>query len=175
MRSCLLGARHPPGLALTAGCAVALLLLWLLPTLVAVIVTVPLGVLKAGAVRFVPPLPDWKRAAVDKLGFGDLNKVVHCWYCCWYCCCAAGTSGSGTAAAAGASHASPLPSNYCFLLPPAVVCYCTCARFSRPQVVLEFPSCFWDDSVDYWGTAAAGGEPTGAHGAGRLLPAGRLR
>ncbi|KAF8072835.1 LDL3 [Scenedesmus sp. PABB004] len=41
-----------------------------------VLVTVPLGVLKAGAVAFEPPLPEWKAAAVDRLGFGHLNKVV---------------------------------------------------------------------------------------------------
>lgn len=36
-----------------------------------VLVTVPLGVLKAGAIRFDPPLPTEKRAAIDRLGFGD--------------------------------------------------------------------------------------------------------
>lgn len=41
-----------------------------------VLVTVPLGVLQQGGVKFVPPLPDWKAAAAAKLGFGDLNKVV---------------------------------------------------------------------------------------------------
>lgn len=41
----------------------------------AVVVTVPLGVLKAGALRFVPELPAWKQEAVRKLGFGDLNKA----------------------------------------------------------------------------------------------------
>lgn len=41
----------------------------------AVIVTAPLGVLKAGAIRFVPELPGWKQEAVNRLGFGDLNKV----------------------------------------------------------------------------------------------------
>jgi len=41
-----------------------------------VIVTVPLGVLEAGGVELVPPLPDWKGEAVQRLGFGDLNKVV---------------------------------------------------------------------------------------------------
>ncbi|KAI3428576.1 hypothetical protein D9Q98_007398 [Chlorella vulgaris] len=64
----------------------------------AVVVTVPLGVLKAGSIRFVPELPGWKQDAIRKLGFGDLNKVV-----------------------------------------------------------LEFPSVFWDDAVDYFGAA---GEPT---------------
>ncbi|XP_070568077.1 lysine-specific histone demethylase 1A-like isoform X2 [Ptychodera flava] len=46
----------------------------------AVLVTLPLGVLKQSppAVTFVPPLPDWKMAAVQRLGFGNLNKVVLC-------------------------------------------------------------------------------------------------
>ncbi len=38
--------------------------------------TLPLGVLKAGTVRFVPPLPPWKQAAIDRLGFGCLDKVI---------------------------------------------------------------------------------------------------
>lgn len=41
-----------------------------------VIVTVPLGVLKADAIAFDPPLPQPKRDAVARLGFGLLNKVV---------------------------------------------------------------------------------------------------
>jgi hypothetical protein len=41
----------------------------------AVLVTAPLGVLKAGSIAFSPPLPDWKTDAVGRLGFGDLNKV----------------------------------------------------------------------------------------------------
>lgn len=41
-----------------------------------VVVTLPLGVLKAGAVEFDPPLPDWKSAAIEKLGYGLLNKVI---------------------------------------------------------------------------------------------------
>jgi polyamine oxidase len=47
-------------------------------TLVAdvVLVTVPLGVLKAGAIRFEPPLPDDKLAAIDRLGMGVLDRVV---------------------------------------------------------------------------------------------------
>ena len=42
----------------------------------AVLVTVPLGVLKAKSIKFVPPLPDWKRSAIDRLGFGPIEKVV---------------------------------------------------------------------------------------------------
>jgi monoamine oxidase len=41
-----------------------------------VLVTLPLGVLKAGAVEFVPPLPEWKAGVIGRMGFGDLNKVV---------------------------------------------------------------------------------------------------
>jgi monoamine oxidase len=42
----------------------------------AVIVTLPLGVLKSGAVRFDPPLPDRKLQAIAHLGMGALTKVV---------------------------------------------------------------------------------------------------
>lgn len=41
-----------------------------------VIVTVPLGVLKAGTITFDPPLPEPKTAAITRLGFGVLDKVV---------------------------------------------------------------------------------------------------
>ncbi len=40
------------------------------------LVTVPLGVLKAEAIRFDPPLPDDRRAAINRLGFGQLEKVA---------------------------------------------------------------------------------------------------
>ncbi|XP_044492295.1 polyamine oxidase 2-like [Mangifera indica] len=42
----------------------------------AAIVTVPLGVLKAKAIKFDPRLPDWKEAAIDNLGVGIENKIV---------------------------------------------------------------------------------------------------
>jgi len=42
----------------------------------AAIVTIPLGVLKAGAIRFSPALPDAKQGAIDRLGMGLLNKVA---------------------------------------------------------------------------------------------------
>jgi hypothetical protein len=42
----------------------------------AVVVTLPLGVLKEGGPRFAPPLPPRKLGAVARLGFGGLNKVV---------------------------------------------------------------------------------------------------
>ena len=41
-----------------------------------VIVTVPLGVLKAETIAFDPPLPEAKRGAIERLGFGLLNKVA---------------------------------------------------------------------------------------------------
>ena len=48
----------------------------------AVLCTLPLGVLKdcvrgncVNTVQFSPPLPDWKTAAIQRLGFGNLNKV----------------------------------------------------------------------------------------------------
>lgn len=53
----------------------------------AVLCTLPLGVLKhslqsngqsPNAVQFMPPIPDWKAAAIQRLGFGNLNKVVLC-------------------------------------------------------------------------------------------------
>lgn len=40
------------------------------------IVTVPLGVLKADTIVFDPPLPEPKRRAIQRLGFGLLDKVV---------------------------------------------------------------------------------------------------
>ncbi|KAK3003473.1 hypothetical protein RJ639_018229 [Escallonia herrerae] len=41
-----------------------------------VLCTVPLGVLKKRAIRFEPELPDRKLAAIERLGFGLLNKVA---------------------------------------------------------------------------------------------------
>jgi monoamine oxidase len=40
------------------------------------VVTLPLGVLKRGAVQFAGTLPEEKRQAIRRLGFGTLNKVV---------------------------------------------------------------------------------------------------
>lgn len=42
----------------------------------AVLITVPLGCLKANAIKFSPALPDWKLSSIQRLGFGVLNKVV---------------------------------------------------------------------------------------------------
>jgi polyamine oxidase len=41
-----------------------------------VLVTVPLGVLKAEAIQFDPPLPATKQAAIGRVGFGALEKVA---------------------------------------------------------------------------------------------------
>ncbi|SMR52818.1 unnamed protein product [Zymoseptoria tritici ST99CH_1E4] len=41
-----------------------------------VVITAPLGVLKTSMIDFDPPLPDWKRGAINRMGFGLLNKVV---------------------------------------------------------------------------------------------------
>jgi monoamine oxidase len=41
-----------------------------------VVCTLPLGVLKTGALAFEPPLPMRKQDAIERLGFGALNKVL---------------------------------------------------------------------------------------------------
>ena len=41
----------------------------------AVVVTLPLGVLKVGSVRFEPPLPEAKQEAIERLGMGLLDKL----------------------------------------------------------------------------------------------------
>jgi len=40
-----------------------------------IVSTIPLGVLKEQRVAFDPPLPAWKSEAMQRLGFGVLNKV----------------------------------------------------------------------------------------------------
>jgi monoamine oxidase len=42
----------------------------------AAVVTVPLGVLKAGDIGFDPPLPEAKHRAIEAIGFGDVVKVL---------------------------------------------------------------------------------------------------
>jgi monoamine oxidase len=42
----------------------------------AVLVTLPLGVLKKGSVKFSPPLPAYKQAAIAALGMGTENRVA---------------------------------------------------------------------------------------------------
>lgn len=41
-----------------------------------VLCTVPLGVLKKGSIEFVPELPQRKKDAIERLGYGLLNKVA---------------------------------------------------------------------------------------------------
>ena len=41
----------------------------------AVLLTIPLGVLKKEKLKFEPPLPEWKTSAIKRMGFGNLNKV----------------------------------------------------------------------------------------------------
>ena len=41
-----------------------------------VLVTVPLGVLKAGAINFKPALPPDKQTAIDRIGMGLINKIA---------------------------------------------------------------------------------------------------
>ncbi|KAI9375977.1 flavin-containing amine oxidoreductase-domain containing protein [Aspergillus egyptiacus] len=41
-----------------------------------VVYTGSLGTLKHRTVQFSPPLPEWKRGAIDRLGFGVMNKVI---------------------------------------------------------------------------------------------------
>lgn len=41
-----------------------------------IVSTIPLGVLKQNNIQFEPPLPDWKAGAIQRIGFGVLNKVV---------------------------------------------------------------------------------------------------
>lgn len=40
------------------------------------ICTLPLGVLKAKAVEFSPPLPKWKETSIERIGFGLMNKLI---------------------------------------------------------------------------------------------------
>lgn len=42
----------------------------------AVVVTVPLGVLKKNKIEFQPPLSERKTGSIHRLGFGNLNKVI---------------------------------------------------------------------------------------------------
>ncbi|KAJ5281144.1 Winged helix-turn-helix transcription repressor DNA-binding [Penicillium angulare] len=41
-----------------------------------IVFTGSLGVLKQRTIKFNPPLPDWKMGAIDRLGFGVMNKIV---------------------------------------------------------------------------------------------------
>ena len=41
-----------------------------------VIITLPLGVLKSGAIQFDPPLPEEKQQAIQRVGFGNYEKLA---------------------------------------------------------------------------------------------------
>jgi monoamine oxidase len=41
-----------------------------------IVSTIPLGVLKQQNIQFEPALPSWKKGAIQRIGFGVLNKVV---------------------------------------------------------------------------------------------------
>lgn len=42
----------------------------------AVIITVPIGILKANLIQFEPKLPEWKLSAISGLGVGNENKIA---------------------------------------------------------------------------------------------------
>lgn len=50
----------------------------------AVIVTVPLGVLKTSAIDFQPPLPTYKQEAIKIVGMGCVNKFLLVWDECFW-------------------------------------------------------------------------------------------
>lgn len=49
-----------------------------------VIITVPVGVLRSGAITFAPPLSSTRRDALQRLGMGNLEKVVLVWDEAWW-------------------------------------------------------------------------------------------
>lgn len=40
------------------------------------IITVSVGVLKKKSIDFIPPLPDWKNISIEKIGFGNVVKIL---------------------------------------------------------------------------------------------------
>ncbi|CAF89259.1 unnamed protein product, partial [Tetraodon nigroviridis] len=116
-------------------------------------VHLPLGVLKQQppAVQFVPPLPEWKTSAIQRMGFGNLNKVLPC-----------RATETAPGAASPARGAIPAPgqkpreelsrSTFCLT-------FLSCIRL---KVVLCFDRVFWDPSVNLFGhvgsTTASRGE-----------------
>lgn len=135
------------------------------------VVTVPLGCLKRGAVRFKPALPRAKQDAIRRLGFGVLNKV----------CSEARRNTPATPPRTTGPRAS---SHAALCLPPLLVCFraltlhltcamnlaeqgrgscrpaaaraiaqqddcCRCCRAPRrAQLVLLFPHAFWGRDLD---------------------------
>jgi Flavin containing amine oxidoreductase len=95
-----------------------------------VLCTLPLGVLKQSTqqqttalpntVQFNPPLPDWKVAAIQRLGFGNLNKVLRAsggtigialtkMVMCFRWCSASNVHSGTTMQTSSATLAAPLP------------------------------------------------------------------
>lgn len=63
-----------------------------------VLVTVPVGVLKSGAITFEPPLSDAKQGALSRLGMGGLEKVALVFDEAWWEGCAEFVSADGDGA-----------------------------------------------------------------------------
>lgn len=91
----------------------------------AAIVTIPLGVFKAGDVVFDPPLPPRKQEAIQRLGYGLLNKVPRTWSMPW------------------SMHELPMQHTWPH----------SCANPCMQQVVLLFPHRFWGP-LDTFGSIA---------------------
>ena len=84
----------------------------------ACVITLPLGVLKLGAVTFSPALPDDKLAAIGRLGVGLLNKVVLRFETCFW-------------AAADASAAEP----HVLVRVPTAAARCLPAAMETPMIL----------------------------------------
>ncbi|KHJ34954.1 putative vacuolar protein sorting 33a-like protein [Erysiphe necator] len=41
-----------------------------------IVSTIPLGVLKQQSIQFEPALPEWKKGAIQRIGYGVLNKII---------------------------------------------------------------------------------------------------
>ncbi len=41
-----------------------------------IVIAVPLGVLKKNTIKFTPELPEWKKSAIEKIGFGNVCKIL---------------------------------------------------------------------------------------------------
>lgn len=86
----------------------------------AVLCTLPLGVLKQQppAVQFVPPLPEWKTSAIQRMGFGNLNKVTLC--CLVFSAACTSAPAPAACVSLGISHIS-LQKGYCIVTQPILL------------------------------------------------------
>lgn len=101
-------------------------------------VTIPLGVLKKGDVVFDPPLPPRKQEAIQRLGYGLLNKV-----CVWV---------------GGSTYSTRWLTDGCCATMPTTHLKTAIAPFHTRtcpplQVVLLFPHRFWGP-LDTFGSIA---------------------